>query len=207
MTKGRCTSDFHSFSSHIRNNLNRGAPNCYDKNSELRRGFYLHQLTAKAPPTAHLHPHSRITKMPTERKWWHTATIYELYPSSFKDSNNDGIGDIPGIISRIPYLASLGIDAVWLAACYKSSGVDMGYDVVDYQDIDPQYGTVQDVERLIAELGKHGIKLIMDLVVNHTSDEHAWFKESRSSLNNPKRDWYFWRKGRMIDGKRYPPNK
>ncbi|KXS94918.1 hypothetical protein AC578_3934 [Pseudocercospora eumusae] len=142
----------------------------------------------------------------TKRSWWHTATIYELYPSSFKDSNADGIGDIPGIIEKIPYLAKLGIDAVWLAACYKSSGIDMGYDVVDYRDIDPQYGTVEDVEVLIRELGKSGIRLIMDLVVNHTSSDHAWFTESRSSLTNPKRDWYVWRKGRLIDGKRYPPS-
>ncbi|CAK4031021.1 probable alpha-glucosidase (maltase) [Lecanosticta acicola] len=149
--------------------------------------------------------------MPPPRKWWQTATVYELYPSSFADSNGDGIGDIPGIISRIPYLASLGINAIWLAACYKSSGVDMGYDVVDYRDIDPHYGTVEDVEKLISELQKHGISLIMDMVVNHTSFEHAWFKESRSNTTNPKRDWYIWRKGchlRMTDGypKRFPPN-
>lgn len=154
---------------------------------------------------------SLSSKMAPTRKWWQTATIYELYPSSFADSNGDGVGDIPGIISRIPYLASIGINAVWLAACNKSSGVDMGYDVSDYRDIDSQYGTVNDMEKLIAELGKHHISLIMDMVVNHTSSEHAWFKESRSSTTNPKRNWYIWRKGitmRSPDGqlKRYPPN-
>ncbi|KAK4502934.1 hypothetical protein PRZ48_006361 [Zasmidium cellare] len=152
----------------------------------------------------------RLTTTP-KRHWWHNAAIYEAYPASFKDSNGDGIGDIPGLISKVEYLSTLGIDAVWLAACYRSSGVDMGYDVVDYRDIDPQYGTVQEIENLIAKLKAHDMKLIMDLVVNHTSDEHAWFKESRSSLKNPKRDWYFWRKGRQVrlpNGmyERQPPN-
>lgn len=145
--------------------------------------------------------------MPSQRHWWQKATIYEAYPASFKDSNGDGIGDLPGLISKVEHLAHLGVDAVWLAACYRSSGVDMGYDVVDYRDIDPQYGTVQDVEKLIAKLKEHGMRLIMDFVGNHTSDEHAWFKESRSSLKSPKRDWYFWRKGRVdARGKKLPPN-
>lgn len=135
---------------------------------------------------------------PSSRKWWHTATVYELYPASFKDSNADGIGDIPGIISKVKYLSDLGVDLVWLAACNKSGGVDMGYDVVDYLDIDSQYGTVEDVERLIAELKQHGIRMIMDIVLNHTSDQHAWFRESRSSTTNMKRDWYIWRKGRKV---------
>ncbi|KAI5362049.1 putative glycosyl hydrolase, family 13, catalytic domain, glycoside hydrolase superfamily [Septoria linicola] len=151
------------------------------------------------------------TSTPSSRYWWHTATIYELYPSSFKDSNGDGIGDIPGIISKIPYLASLGIDAVWLAACYKSGGVDMGYDVVDYRDIDPQYGTVSDIEKLTEELDKVGIRLIMDMVVNHTSHRHPWFMESRLLTESDKRQWYIWRKGKtsvQVDGttKRTPPN-
>jgi len=149
--------------------------------------------------------------MTASTKWWHKATIYEVYPASFKDSNADGIGDIPGIISKIPYLVSLGIDAVWLAACYKSSGIDMGYDVVNYRDIDPQYGTVADIDNLVAELRKQNIRLIMDLVVNHTSSEHDWFKESRLSEASKKRDWYIWRKGGKVkqpDGsvKLIPPN-
>lgn len=139
--------------------------------------------------------------------WWQTATIYEIYPSSFKDSNSDGIGDIPGIISKIPYLVSLGINAVWLAACHRSGGVDMGYDVINYREIDPQYGTVADIERLIAELGKVGIKLIMDMVLNHTSDQHPWFLESRRSKENEKRDWFIWRKGKTgKSGELLPPN-
>ncbi|EME45423.1 glycoside hydrolase family 13 protein, partial [Dothistroma septosporum NZE10] len=135
--------------------------------------------------------------------WWQSATIYEIYPSSFKDSNNDGIGDIPGIVSKIPYIASLGIDAVWLAACCKSGEVDNGYDVIDYREIDAQFGTIGDVETLIAELGKNRIKLIMDLVVNHTSSQHEWFKESRQSRDSSKRDWYIWRPGRAGN---LPPN-
>lgn len=152
------------------------------------------------------------THTSSKPKWWQTATFYELYPSSFKDSNSDGIGDIPGIISKIPYLASLGINAVWLAACHKSGKIDMGYDVVDYREVDRQYGTVEDLEHLIAELNRVGIKLIMDMVVNHTSDQHAWFQESRSSLTNSKRDWYIWRKGGRDDSKEdgrkqhIPPN-
>ncbi|EME85212.1 glycoside hydrolase family 13 protein [Pseudocercospora fijiensis CIRAD86] len=144
--------------------------------------------------------------LPPNREWFHTATIYELYPSSFADSNSDGIGDIPGILRKIPYLEKLGVDAVWVAACYKSGGIDMGYDVENYREIDPQYGRVGDVETLVRELGRVGVRVIMDLVVNHTSSEHAWFKESRSGLTNSKRDWYIWRRGRTIDGIRHPPN-
>ncbi|KAF2756448.1 alpha amylase [Pseudovirgaria hyperparasitica] len=128
-------------------------------------------------------------------QWWHRASVYQIYPASFKDSNADGIGDIQGIIQKVPYIASLGVDAVWLSPCYESPLVDMGYDISDYRKIDPKYGSVEDIETLIKELGKHNIKLLMDLVVNHTSDQHAWFKESRSSKDNPKRNWYVWRKG------------
>jgi alpha-glucosidase len=142
----------------------------------------------------------------SHQEWWRSATIYELYPASFKDSNSDGIGDIPGAIEKVHYLHMLNIDAVWLASCYKSGGVDMGYDVIDYRDIDAQYGTVQDVERFIDELRKRGLRLIMDLVVNHTSDRHSWFEESRRSKSSPKRDWYIWRPGRVLNGERHPPN-
>ncbi|KAF2724478.1 glycoside hydrolase family 13 protein [Polychaeton citri CBS 116435] len=154
-------------------------------------------------------PHS--TAHLTNRHWWHSATVYQIYPSSYKDSNADGFGDIEGIISKVPHIASLGVDAVWLSPCYKSPLADMGYDIADYREIDPRYGSVADVERLLARLKEHNIKLLMDLVVNHTSDQHAWFQESRSSLNNPKRDWYIWRKGTtktLSDGSvvRQPPN-
>lgn len=132
-------------------------------------------------------PHS--TSQPT-RNWWHEASIYQIYPASFKDSNADGFGDVPGIISKVDHIASLGVDAVWLSPCYKSPNVDMGYDIADYREIDPRYGSVADIEVLIAKLKEHGIKLLMDLVVNHSSDQHAWFQESRSSKTNPKRNWY-----------------
>lgn len=133
-------------------------------------------------------PHS--LPHPSPKKWWHNATIYQIYPSSFADTNSDGLGDLPGIISKVDHIASLGVDAVWLSPCYKSPNVDMGYDIADYREIDPRYGSVADIETLIAKLAEHGIKLLMDLVVNHSSDQHAWFQESRSSKTNPKRDWY-----------------
>lgn len=153
-------------------------------------------------------PHS--TKQ-SPKHWWHTATIYQIYPASFKDSNGDGFGDIEGIISKIDYIADLGVDAVWLSPCYKSPYVDMGYDISDYRVIDPRFGSVADIERLIARLRERNIKLIMDLVVNHTSDQHAWFQESKTSTSSPKRDWYIWRKGSSVekaDGTvaRQPPN-
>lgn len=152
-------------------------------------------------------PHS--TSKPT-RHWWHNATIYQIYPASFKDSNGDGFGDLPGIISEVDHIAKLGVDAVWLSPCYKSPNVDMGYDIADYRQIDPRYGSVADVETLIARLKEHGIKLLMDLVVNHSSDQHAWFQESRSSKTNPKRNWYIWQQGKteIVDGVkvRLPPN-
>ena len=117
--------------------------------------------------------------------WWKNAVIYQIYPKSFQDSNGDGIGDLPGIISRLDYLQKLGIDAIWLSPIYKSPGIDNGYDIADYEAIDPQYGTMQDMDRLISEAKKRGIRIIMDLVVNHTSDQHEWFIEARKSKDNP----------------------
>lgn len=131
----------------------------------------------------------------------------QVYPASFYDSNGDGWGDIPGLIAKIPYLHSLGIDVVWLSPMYDSPMHDMGYDVSDYENVLPAYGTVQDVENLIQACHERGMKLILDLVVNHTSDQHEWFKESRSSKDNPKRDWYFWRPPRYDEqGNRLPPS-
>jgi alpha-glucosidase len=135
--------------------------------------------------------------------WWRTAVIYEIYPRSFQDSNGDGVGDINGIISRLDYLQSLDLDAIWLTPMYPSPLVDFGYDVSDYTAIDPLYGTLEDFDRLIAEAKKRNIRVIMDLVPNHTSDQHPWFKESRSSRTNLKRDWYVWRDGKGPD---QPPN-
>ncbi|KAH5042174.1 hypothetical protein HBI75_036760 [Parastagonospora nodorum] len=140
------------------------------------------------------------------RVWWKEATFYQVYPASFKDSNSDGWGDIPGILQKIKYIASLGVDVLWLSPMFDSPQVDMGYDISDYEKVYAPYGTVKDVEELIQACHESDMKIILDLVVNHTSDQHAWFKESRSSKNNPKRDWYFWRPARYDKGgNRMPP--
>lgn len=128
-------------------------------------------------------------------KWWKKAVIYQIYPKSFQDSNGDGIGDLPGIVRRLDYLEDLGIDAVWLSPVYRSPQDDNGYDISDYQDIDPMFGTMADMEELIREAGKHHIRIIMDLVLNHTSDEHRWFQEAKKSRENPYHDYYVWRDG------------
>ena len=139
--------------------------------------------------------------------WWRHAVLYEIYPRSFQDSNGDGIGDINGITSRLDYLKDLGIDAIWITPMYPSPGVDYGYDISDYTAIDPEYGTMADFDHMVAEAKTRGIRVIMDYVINHTSDQNAWFKESRSSRDNPKRDWYVWRDGKVgADGKLGPPN-
>ncbi len=127
--------------------------------------------------------------------WWQHAVIYEIYPRSFQDTNGDGVGDLNGITQRLDYLKSLGVDAIWITPFFKSPNADFGYDVSDYTAIDPQYGTMADWDRLVAEAKKRGIRVLVDLVVNHSSAEHAWFKESRSSRTNPKADWYVWRDG------------
>lgn len=134
--------------------------------------------------------------------WWKKAVIYQIYPKSFQDSNGDGIGYIPGIISRLEYLEKLGIDAIWLSPVYLSPGIDNGYDISDYQKIDPQYGTMKDMDNLIKEAKKHHIRIVMDLVVNHTSDQHPWFVEAKKSQDNPYRDFYIWRD--PVDG--HEPN-
>ena len=128
-----------------------------------------------------------------KKKWWHDAVIYQIYPKSFLDSNGDGIGDLKGIISKLDYLEKLGITAIWLSPVYQSPMDDNGYDISDYEDIASIFGTMEDMETLIAEGQKRGIKMIMDLVVNHTSDEHAWFIEAKENPNSPERDYYIWR--------------
>jgi oligo-1,6-glucosidase len=137
---------------------------------------------------------TQITDVSVDRPtdWWKSAVVYQIYPRSFADSNGDGMGDIPGIASRLDYLAELGIDVVWLSPVYASPMDDNGYDISDYQDVDPRFGTLADLDLLIAGLHERGIKIVMDLVVNHTSDEHPWFIESRDPAS-PKRDWYWWR--------------
>ncbi|WP_145438610.1 glycoside hydrolase family 13 protein [Staphylococcus hominis] len=127
-----------------------------------------------------------------EKNWWKEAVAYQVYPRSFNDSNNDGIGDLPGMVEKLNYLKDLGIDVIWLSPMYKSPNDDNGYDISDYQDIMEEFGTMEDFNHLLSETHKRGMKLILDLVVNHTSDEHPWFIESRSSKDNPKRDWYIW---------------
>ena len=133
--------------------------------------------------------------MGNKNKWWRNAVVYQIYPKSFQDSDGDGIGDIPGIISRLDYLKKLGIDAIWLSPVYRSPQDDNGYDISDYQDIEPMFGTMEDMEQLFAEAKKRGIRIMMDLVLNHTSDEHRWFLEAKKSKDNPYHDYYVWRDG------------
>lgn len=137
--------------------------------------------------------------MMEERIWWKEAVCYQVYPRSFNDSNNDGIGDINGIREKLDYLKDLGIDVIWVSPIFKSPNDDNGYDISDYQDIMDEFGTMEDFELLLKETHDKGMKLILDLVINHTSDEHPWFIESKSSKDNPKRDWYIWQEGK--DGK------
>ena len=156
--------------------------------------------------------HSRIkSPRPTRRRqqddWWKHAVIYEIYPRCFQDSNGDGIGDINGITSRLDYLHDLGIDAIWITPMYPSPGIDYGYDISDYTAIDPEYGTMADFDHMVAEAKQRGIRVIMDYVINHTSDQSPWFIESRSSRTNPKRDWYIWQDGKTpAAGLGQPPN-
>jgi oligo-1,6-glucosidase len=128
--------------------------------------------------------------------WWKSAVVYQIYPRSFADSDGDGVGDLPGVSARLDYLAALGIDVVWLSPVYPSPQDDNGYDISDYQGIDPVFGTLDDFDTLLDGVHSRGMKLVMDLVVNHSSDEHPWFVESRSGVDNPKRDWYWWRQPR-----------
>ena len=148
------------------------------------------------------------SRQTTGQEWWRHAVIYEIYPRSFQDSNGDGIGDLNGITEHLDYLKSLGVDAIWLTPVYPSPQVDFGYDISDYEAIDPQYGTMADFDRLIAEASKRHIRVLMDMVMNHTSDKHKWFLESRSSRTNPYRDWYMWQdgKGETAISPGEPPN-
>ena len=134
-----------------------------------------------------------------EKKWWHNSVVYQIYPRSFCDSNNDGIGDLKGIISKLDYLKELGIDVIWLSPVYKSPNDDNGYDISDYKDIMDDFGTMEDMDNLLREANTRGIKILMDLVLNHTSDEHQWFKKAKQDVNSKYRDYYIFRK--PIDGK------
>lgn len=136
-------------------------------------------------------------------QWWQHAVFYEIYPRSFADSNNDGVGDLKGITAKLGYLHELGVDAIWITPCYPSPQVDFGYDVSDYENIDPMYGTLADFDRMAAESKKQNIRIIFDYVINHTSDQHKWFLASKSSKSSPYRNWYVWRDGK---GANQPPN-
>ena len=138
-------------------------------------------------------PDSIRTNGATPNPWWSNAVVYQIYPRSFQDTNGDGLGDLKGITSRRDYLADLVVDVLWPSPVYKSPQDDNGYDISDYQDIDPLFGTLDDMDELLAESHKRGHKIVMDLVVNHTSDEHNWFIESRKSKDNPYRDYYIWK--------------
>jgi len=131
--------------------------------------------------------------------WWHHAVVYEIYPRSFQDTTGDGIGDLSGITQRLPYLHHLGVDAIWISPMYPSPQVDFGYDISDYEAVDPQYGTMADMDRLIKEANQNNIKVLLDMVMNHTSDKHKWFIEAASSRTNPKHDWYVWNDGKAIN--------
>ncbi len=141
------------------------------------------------------------------RHWWKEAVVYQIYPRSFQDSNGDGIGDLPGVTSRLDYLKELGVDVLWLSPHYDSPNADNGYDIRDYRKVMTEFGTMQDFDDLLAGVKMRGMRMIVDLVVNHTSDEHAWFVESRTSKNNPYRDYYLWRPGKHdAEGHLVPPN-
>ncbi len=131
-----------------------------------------------------------------KKTWWKESVIYQIYPRSFNDSNGDGVGDLRGIIEKLDYLQELGIDIVWLSPIYQSPNDDNGYDISDYYGIMDEFGTMADFDELLAGIHQRGMKLLMDLVVNHSSDEHAWFEASRQSKDNPYRDYYFWRPGK-----------
>src|SRR5689334_12739040 len=139
--------------------------------------------------------HHRSNPTMTNLKWWQSAVFYQIYPRSFADGNGDGIGDFPGMTARLDHLRDLGVDAVWLSPHFPSPQADCGYDISDYTGVAPEYGTLEDFRAFLAEAHARGIRVILDLVLNHTSDQHAWFLESRSSRDNPKRDWFMWRDG------------
>jgi len=144
----------------------------------------------------------RVEQKTVTRTWWKEAIAYQIYPRSFNDSNGDGIGDLRGIIEKLDYLEDLGIDVIWICPMYKSPNDDNGYDISDYQGIMEEFGTMEDFDALLQAVHARGMKLLLDLVVNHTSDEHPWFVESRQSIDSPKRDWYIWRDGQGGE----PPN-
>jgi alpha-glucosidase len=152
-------------------------------------------LSVQAIPSGSVSQEGGAQEAGNDQAWWKHAVIYEIYPRSFADSNGDGIGDLSGISAHLDYLQRLGVDAIWIAPMYPSPQVDFGYDISDYENVDPQYGTLADFDRLQAEARNHGIRVVLDMVLNHTSDKHRWFIESAGSRSNPKADWYVWNSG------------
>src|SRR6056297_2745922 len=128
--------------------------------------------------------------------WWKKTTVYQIYPRSFKDSTGNGIGDLQGIIQKLDYIKDLGVETIWFSPFFSSPQKDYGYDISGYRSIAPEYGTMQDCEQLIEEIHKRGMRILLDMVMNHTSDQHPWFLESKKSKDKPKRDWYIWRDGK-----------
>jgi alpha-glucosidase len=155
-------------------------------------------LSAQTPATS---AQQAAATPSSDETWWKHAVIYEIYPRSFQDSNGDGVGDLNGITQRLDYLQKLGVDAIWISPMYPSPQVDFGYDISNYENVDPQYGTLADFDRLVAEAKKRNIRILLDMVLNHTSDKHPWFIESSSSRTNPKHDWYVWNDGIPGTGK------
>jgi alpha-glucosidase len=166
---------------------------------------YLHSRAAAAGKLHDASPKEIAMEAPAQGRpeWWHTTSIYQIYPRSFQDSDRDGIGDLRGILRRLDYVAELGVGTIWLSPICRSPMADFGYDVSDYTDIDPLFGTLADFDELLEAAHRRGLKLLLDLVPNHTSDRHSWFLESRSSRDNPKRDWYLWHDASADGG---PPN-
>jgi alpha-glucosidase len=175
--------------------------------SVLRLGLLL-TATCLAPGVHEaLAQHPVAAPAPEQRTWWRAAVIYEIYPRSFRDSNGDGVGDLNGISEKLDYLQSLGVDAIWIAPMYPSPQVDFGYDIADYQSVDPQYGTLADFDRLVVQAREHHIRVILDMVLNHTSDKHPWFLEASASRTSSHHDFYVWNEGRIgPPGERLPPN-
>ncbi|KAL8293323.1 hypothetical protein RQP46_000024 [Phenoliferia psychrophenolica] len=153
-----------------------------------------------------IEPAAPVSGVQPSTPWWKEACIYQIYPASFKDSTGSGVGDLAGILDKLDYIHDLGVDCVWICPFFKSPQFDLGYDIEDYQDVHAPYGRLSDVDAIIAGCHDRGMKIIFDLVVNHSSHNHKWFVESRSSKTNPKRDWYMWKPATMIDGVRHPPN-